>query len=207
MTANDRFPIVGIGASAGGVEALEGFFRAVPPESGMAYVVVTHLGSGHVSILPEIIGRHYVHAGRGRCATATRSRPTTSTCCRPMRSRRSRRAPCACAPRPRSSASATRSTSSSQPRRGPGRARDRHHPLRRRQRRHARHQGDQGARRADPGPGRRRLAGRATRACPTAPSPPAWSTSSLPVEEIPAKLVDYARACACHRRPAPRADR
>ena len=50
-------PIIGIGASAGGVEALEGFFRAVPAESGLAYAVVTHLGSGHVSILPDIIGR------------------------------------------------------------------------------------------------------------------------------------------------------
>jgi two-component system, chemotaxis family, CheB/CheR fusion protein len=58
MTETNRFPIVGIGASAGGVEALELFFRAVPPDSGMAYAVVTHLGSGHVSVLPEIIGRY-----------------------------------------------------------------------------------------------------------------------------------------------------
>jgi two-component system CheB/CheR fusion protein len=57
MAVSNRFPIVGIGASAGGVEALEALFRAVPTDSGMAYAVVTHLGSGHVSVLPEIIGR------------------------------------------------------------------------------------------------------------------------------------------------------
>ena len=37
------FPIVGIGASAGGLEALEQFLGHVPAGSGMAFVVVTHL--------------------------------------------------------------------------------------------------------------------------------------------------------------------
>ena len=37
------FPIVGIGASAGGIEALQEFFKGIPPDSGMAYVVVQHL--------------------------------------------------------------------------------------------------------------------------------------------------------------------
>lgn len=50
--------IVGLGASAGGVEALQGFFKALPVDSGMAFVVVTHLGPGRPSILPEIIARH-----------------------------------------------------------------------------------------------------------------------------------------------------
>jgi len=36
-------PIVGIGASAGGVEALEQFFTYLPPDNGLAFVVVTHL--------------------------------------------------------------------------------------------------------------------------------------------------------------------
>lgn len=52
-----RIPIVGIGASAGGVEALESLFRVIPADSGLSYVVVTHLGSGQVSMLPEIVGR------------------------------------------------------------------------------------------------------------------------------------------------------
>lgn len=58
MPQSERIPIVGVGASAGGVEALEELFHAIPAGSGLAYVVVTHLGSGHVSMLPEIIDRH-----------------------------------------------------------------------------------------------------------------------------------------------------
>ena len=38
----ERFPIVGIGASAGGLEALETFFRHMSPESAIAFVVVMH---------------------------------------------------------------------------------------------------------------------------------------------------------------------
>src|SRR5215472_3468692 len=50
-------PIVGIGASAGGIEALEQFFKAVPADSGMAFVVVTHLSPDRDSMLPDILGR------------------------------------------------------------------------------------------------------------------------------------------------------
>ena len=50
-------PIVGIGASAGGVEALEQFFRAVPLDHGMAFVVITHLSPSYESMLAEILGR------------------------------------------------------------------------------------------------------------------------------------------------------
>jgi two-component system CheB/CheR fusion protein len=51
------FPIVGIGASAGGVEALEGFFRGLPSSPGFAIVIVTHLSPEHESLLPEVVGR------------------------------------------------------------------------------------------------------------------------------------------------------
>lgn len=44
------FPVVGIGASAGGLEALENFFSHMPPESGMAFVVIQHLAPRHKSI-------------------------------------------------------------------------------------------------------------------------------------------------------------
>jgi two-component system, chemotaxis family, CheB/CheR fusion protein len=54
-TAVDRFPIVGMGASAGGLEAFESFFTAMPGDSGMAFVVITHLDPTHISILPELI--------------------------------------------------------------------------------------------------------------------------------------------------------
>ena len=53
-----RFAVVGVGASAGGVEALEGFFRGVPERSGMGFVVVTHLSRDRHSILHEIVGRY-----------------------------------------------------------------------------------------------------------------------------------------------------
>ena len=51
------FPVIGIGASAGGLEAFEQFFRKVPPDSGMAFVLVSHLDPSHTSILTEILQR------------------------------------------------------------------------------------------------------------------------------------------------------
>ena len=51
------FPIVGIGASAGGLEAFEQFFRYVPTDSGMAFVLVQHLDPEHASLLTEILQR------------------------------------------------------------------------------------------------------------------------------------------------------
>jgi two-component system CheB/CheR fusion protein len=51
------FPIVGIGASAGGLEALEAFFENLPAESGIAFVVITHTDPKRISLLPSIIRR------------------------------------------------------------------------------------------------------------------------------------------------------
>ncbi|WP_283743488.1 chemotaxis protein CheB [Sideroxydans sp. CL21] len=51
------FNIVGIGASAGGLEAFEQFFRSTPPDSGMAFVLVSHLDPDHASLLTEILQR------------------------------------------------------------------------------------------------------------------------------------------------------
>jgi len=51
------FPIVGIGASAGGLEALEQFLRQVPQWSGMAFVIVQHLDPTHKGIMPELLQR------------------------------------------------------------------------------------------------------------------------------------------------------
>lgn len=51
------FPIVGIGASAGGLEAFEAFFRACPADSGIGFVLVPHLDPDHVSLLTEILQR------------------------------------------------------------------------------------------------------------------------------------------------------
>ena len=52
------FPIVGIGASAGGLEALEGLFRAIPDHCGMAFVLVQHLDPGRASMLTAILQRY-----------------------------------------------------------------------------------------------------------------------------------------------------
>lgn len=52
-----RVPIVGIGASAGGIEALEHFFRATPRSIGAAFVVVTHLNPQRESVLASILER------------------------------------------------------------------------------------------------------------------------------------------------------
>lgn len=50
-----NFPIVGIGASAGGLAAFKKLLGAIPENSGMAYVLVQHLDPSHDSILPEIL--------------------------------------------------------------------------------------------------------------------------------------------------------
>jgi two-component system CheB/CheR fusion protein len=52
-----RFPIVGVGASAGGLEALSAFLASAPPTSGMAFVLIQHLDSSHKSQLSELLGR------------------------------------------------------------------------------------------------------------------------------------------------------
>ena len=51
------FPIVAIGASAGGLEAYEAFFRSCPADTGMAFVLVPHLDPDHHSLLTEILQR------------------------------------------------------------------------------------------------------------------------------------------------------
>jgi two-component system CheB/CheR fusion protein len=50
-------PVCGIGASAGGLEALQKFFGAVPDDLGLAYVVIVHLAPDRKSDLPAIISR------------------------------------------------------------------------------------------------------------------------------------------------------
>src|SRR4051795_6019460 len=57
MRLANEFPIVGVGASAGGVEALEGFFRGMPDKPGLSCVIVTHLSPDRESMLPEIVSR------------------------------------------------------------------------------------------------------------------------------------------------------
>ncbi|MBU1107661.1 MAG: PAS domain-containing protein [Candidatus Riflebacteria bacterium] len=56
----ETFPIVGIGASAGGLAAFEAFFSGMPADTdpGMAFILVQHLAPDHKSILTELIRRY-----------------------------------------------------------------------------------------------------------------------------------------------------
>lgn len=49
--------IVGIGASAGGLEALDEFFNNMPADTGMAFVIVQHLDPTHKGMMPELLQR------------------------------------------------------------------------------------------------------------------------------------------------------
>ena len=50
--------IVGMGGSAGGLEAFEQFFSHLPPDTGLAFVLVPHLEPTHKGMMPELLGRH-----------------------------------------------------------------------------------------------------------------------------------------------------
>jgi two-component system CheB/CheR fusion protein len=50
--------VAGMGASAGGLEALQEFFDQMPPDSGAAFVVIQHLAPNRKSLMPELLARH-----------------------------------------------------------------------------------------------------------------------------------------------------
>ena len=59
FSKKDRdFHVAGIGASAGGLEALEAFFEALPPDTGMGFVVIQHLSPDFKSHMEELLARH-----------------------------------------------------------------------------------------------------------------------------------------------------
>lgn len=51
------FPVVGVGASAGGLDAFTKLLKSLPADTGMAFVLVQHLDPKHVSLLPELLAR------------------------------------------------------------------------------------------------------------------------------------------------------
>ena len=72
------FPVVGIGASAGGLEAFTQLLHALPPENGMALVYVQHLDPTHPSMLAEFSpARPTCRSGKRK--TTCRLNRTTST--------------------------------------------------------------------------------------------------------------------------------
>lgn len=52
------FPIIGIGASAGGLDAFKRFVTSMPADSGMAFVLVQHLDPNHESLTADLLARH-----------------------------------------------------------------------------------------------------------------------------------------------------
>src|SRR5277367_183635 len=54
----DQFLIAAIGASAGGLEALETFFKHTPADTGIAFAIVMHLAPDHESALAQLLARH-----------------------------------------------------------------------------------------------------------------------------------------------------
>jgi two-component system, chemotaxis family, CheB/CheR fusion protein len=57
LLENELF-IVGIGASAGGLEALERLFKSMPPKTGAAFIVIQHLSPDFKSLMDELLARH-----------------------------------------------------------------------------------------------------------------------------------------------------
>src|SRR6187551_4071113 len=55
ILSDNLFPVVGIGASAGGLDAFKKLLKAIPENSGMAYVLVQHLDPSHESMLPGLL--------------------------------------------------------------------------------------------------------------------------------------------------------
>jgi two-component system, chemotaxis family, CheB/CheR fusion protein len=55
VPSTNLFLVVGIGASAGGLEAFKRLIKAIPAESDMAYILVQHLDPNHESILVELL--------------------------------------------------------------------------------------------------------------------------------------------------------
>lgn len=58
ISQTQTFPIVGIGASAGGLRAIKDFFNEMPKESGAAFVIIQHLASDFKSMMPDILSNY-----------------------------------------------------------------------------------------------------------------------------------------------------
>lgn len=58
VQSSNKFPMVAIGASAGGFDAFKKFFTSLPPNPGMAFVLVQHLDPTHESTMAELMSRY-----------------------------------------------------------------------------------------------------------------------------------------------------
>src|ERR1700747_1182694 len=55
---HDNFPVVGLGASAGGLDAFRGLLAVLPTGTGMALILIQHLDPTHASMMAELLAGH-----------------------------------------------------------------------------------------------------------------------------------------------------
>lgn len=60
MNEKEKFYVVAIGASAGGLKALEDFFSNVPSDTGMAFIVIQHLSPDYKSLMVELLSKKQI---------------------------------------------------------------------------------------------------------------------------------------------------
>ena len=58
MNHRSRFPVVGLGASAGGLDAFSKLFDALPADTGMAFILIQHLDPTHASMMVDLLAGH-----------------------------------------------------------------------------------------------------------------------------------------------------
>ena len=63
------FRVVGIGASAGGLDAFKKLFSAMPADSGMAFVLIPHLDPTHESLMVELLAKQTTMGASGYIST------------------------------------------------------------------------------------------------------------------------------------------
>lgn len=56
--SNDAPLVIGIGASAGGLEALQQFFDCMPSHNGLSFVIIQHLSPDYKSLMADILAKH-----------------------------------------------------------------------------------------------------------------------------------------------------
>ena len=82
------FPIVGVGASAGGLDAFTQLLKHLPADTGMAFVLIQHLDPTHASFLRDALAKATTMTV-SQAEDGTPWNPTTSTSSRPTRTSRS----------------------------------------------------------------------------------------------------------------------
>ena len=184
-SADCSFPIVGVGASAGGLEAFTQLLEDLPADTGMAFVLIQHLDPTHASFLARGADQGDEDAGCARPRMAQRVEPNHVYVIPPNADigiLHGRLTLLAAARRGAQAAPAHRLLLS-RPRRRARQPRDRRGPLGNRLGRHRRAQGDQGGGRHHLRAGSRSR--RSSAACRTARSTPASSTTRCPSPSSP----------------------